>query len=132
MPSGGASQFPIPIGSQALNITTGYGMEEVANVSLNGLANGGDVSGLVYSNTPGTMYAKVIIVLQSLSPTGMNPNVQIDNGTNYYELPVDTTTSAKRLEFIDIPTSFLTSFTIFNNTGVAFAAAGNTCTVYPM
>jgi hypothetical protein len=132
MPGLGSTQSANPIGSQTINFDSGYGTEDVVGTQLNGLTSGMSISGLSYSNSVGATSVKVIITLQTITPSGMSPNVQIDNGTNYYELPVDTTTSAKRLEFIDIPTSFLASFKIFNNTGVAFAAAGNTCTVYPM
>lgn len=132
MPSGGASQNANPIGCQSINFNSNYGTQEVASVSLNSLANGGDISGLVYSNLAGRTNAKVVIILQSISPTGMNPNIQIDNGTSYYEVTVDTNSSAKRVEFVDIPATFLANFKIFNNTGVALAAGGNTCTVYPV
>jgi len=132
MGSPGASQNANPIGSQTINYDSNYGVEEVANSALNGLANGGNISGLVFNNITSAMYAKVVITLHTISPSGMSPNIQIDNGTSYYELSVDTTTSAKRVEFLSIPTSFLTSFKIYNNTGVALASGGNACTVYPM
>lgn len=131
MPTGGAAININPDGCQTINITTNWGVQEVANVSLNSLANGGNVSGLVYDNIAGATNAKVIIEIQKVTPTG-SPNIQIDDGTSYYEVSVDTTASAKRVEFNDIPASFLANFKIFNNLGVAFPASGNTCTVYPV
>ena len=131
MPTGGASININPDGCQTINITTNWGIQEVANVSLNSLANGGNVSGLIYSNIAGATNARVVIEIQKVTPTG-SPNIQIDDGTSYYEVSVDTTSSAKRVEFNDIPASFLANFKIFNNLGVAFPASGNTCTIYPV
>lgn len=131
MPTGGAAININPDGCQTINITTNWGIQEVANSSLNSLANGGNVSGLVYSNVAGATNARVVIEIQKVTPTG-SPNIQIDDGTSYYEVSVDTSTSAKRVEFNDIPASFLANFKIFNNLGVAFPASGNTCTVYPV
>lgn len=132
MPSLGATQSANPIGCQVNNINTNWGIEVVANSSLNGLADGANVSGLIYNNIASATNARIIIEIQKVTPTGMNPNIQIDNGTNYYEITVNTTNSAKRVEFVDIPASFLANFKIFNNLGVAFPASGNTCTVYPV
>lgn len=131
MPTGGASVNINPDGCQTINITTNWGVQEVANSSLNSLANGADLSGLVYDNISGATNAKVIIEIQKVTPTG-SPNIQIDDGTSYYEVSVDTSASAKRVEFNDIPASFLANFKIFNNLGVAFPASGNTCTIYPL
>lgn len=131
MPTGGAAININPDGCQTINITTNWGVQEVANSSLNSLANSGNVSGLVYSNLAGATNAKVIIEIQKVTPTG-SPNIQIDDGTSYYQVSVDTTASAKRVEFNDIPASFLANFKIFNNLGVAFPASGNTCTIYPV
>lgn len=131
MPTGGASVNINPDGCQTINITTNWGVQEVANSSLNSLANGADLSGLVYDNISGATNAKVIIEIQKVTPTG-SPNIQIDDGTSYYEVSVDTSASAKRVEFNDIPASFLANFKIFNNLGVAFPASGNTCTIYPV
>jgi hypothetical protein len=131
MPLMGSVIEILPAGSQTINITTDYGTQEVANISLDGLANGSSVSSLVYDNISGATNAKVVLIIQKVTPSG-SPNIQIDNGTSYYEVSVDTNASAKRIEFNDIPASFLASFSIINNLGVAFPASGNTCTVYPV
>lgn len=131
MGSLGATQNPTPIGSQSNNFSSSYGVQEVANTALNSLANGGNISGLVFSNITGASNAKVVITLETVTPT-IGGNIQIDNGTSYYQVDVNTTTSAKKIEFWTIPTSFLTNFKIFNNLGVALAANGNTCVVYPV
>lgn len=131
MPLMGSIIETLPTGSQSINITTDYGVQGVANISLDGLANGSSVSSLVYDNISGATNAKVVLIIQKVTPSG-SPNIQIDNGTSYYQVSVDTTSSAKRVEFNDIPASFLASFSIINNLGVAFPASGNTCTVYPV
>jgi hypothetical protein len=127
----GISEEILPDGSQTINITTDYGVQEVANVSLDGLADAASSTNLVYDNISGATNAKVVLIIQKVTPTG-TPNIRIDNGTSYYQLTVDTTASAKRVEFNDIPASFLASFTIINNLGVAFPVSGNTCTIYPV
>jgi hypothetical protein len=121
----------LPTGSVANNITTGYGIQKVADAALNSLANGSTLSGLSYENAAGATNAKVEIVLQKITPTS-GANIQLDNGTDYYEMAIDTTTSAKKLEFLDIPATFLSSFSIINNSGVALASGGNTITIYPL
>jgi hypothetical protein len=131
MPTSGASINISPTGTQTINISTDYGTEIVANSALDSLANGANISGLSYSNISGATNAKVVIIIQKISPTG-SPNIQIDDGTSYYEISIDTSTSAKRVEFNDIPASFLANFKIFNNLGVALPASGNTCTIYPV
>jgi len=131
MPSLGATIVTNPTGSGASNINTNFGVQQVADSVLNSLENRGSVSGLTYENASGATNAKVVITLQTITPTS-GANIQIDDGTNYYEMAVDTTASAKRIEFWDIPASFLASFTIINNLGVAFPVSGNTCTIYPV
>jgi hypothetical protein len=124
-------EVSLPTGSVANNITTGYGIQKVADAALNSLADGSTLSGLTYENAAGATNAKVEIILQSITP-GVGANIQLDNGTDYYEMAIDTTSSAKKLEFIDIPATFLSSFSIINNTGVALASGGNTCIIYPL
>jgi hypothetical protein len=124
-------EITLPTGSVANNITTGYGIQKVADAALNSLADGSTLSGLTYENATGATNAKVEIILQSITP-GVGANIQLDNGTDYYEMAIDTTTSAKKLEFIDIPATFLSSFSIINNTGVVLASGGNTCIIYPL
>lgn len=128
----GSSQAANPIGSQTINFNSGFGSEDVVGTKLNGLTPGMSISGLTYGNSAGATYVKVVIILQTITPSGMSPNVQIDNGTTYYELAVDTSTSAKRLEFVNIPASFVTNFSIYNNTNATFKDFGNTCVIYPM
>jgi hypothetical protein len=124
-------EISLPTGSVANNITTGYGIQKVADAALNSLADGYGVSGLSYQNAAGATNAKVEIILQKITPSA-GANIQIDDGTNFYQISIDTTSSAKKIEFLDIPATFLTNFSIINNTGVALASAGNTCVVYPL
>jgi hypothetical protein len=131
MPLEQSIEISIPAGSVANNITTGFGIQKVADAALNSLANGSTLSGLTYENAAGAINAKVEIILQKITPTA-GANIQIDNGTNFYQISIDTTSSAKKIEFLDIPATFLTNFSIINNTGVALASGGNTCVVYPL
>ncbi len=131
MPLIGSIEETIPAGSVANNITTGFGIQKVADIVLDSLADGASVSDLTYENAAGATNAKVEIILQKITP-GVGANIQIDNGTNYYQISIDTTSSAKKIEFLDIPATFLTNFSIINNTGIALASGGNTCVVYPL
>jgi RecA/RadA recombinase len=94
------------------------------------LANGASTAILIYSNEPSTTYATVVITLNKLTPTS-GATIQIISGSNGYELDVTTTSGGKVLKFINIATSFLSSFTVKNNTGVALAASGNSVVVIP-
>lgn len=119
-----------PLGSTAIDIRTTSDPYIYADTALNSLANGSSTSSITYSNPESRTYATVIIVLESITPTS-GGTVQIISGSNGYELSVSTTTGPKIVKFINIATSFLSSFTVKNNTGVAFAASGNSVVIIP-
>jgi hypothetical protein len=127
---GVVSVIDAPEGSEAIEISPVYGPYVLATSALNSLANGASTASLIYSNEPSTTYATVVITLNKLTPTS-GATIQIISGSNGYELDVTTTSGGKVLKFINIATSFLSSFTVKNNTGVALAASGNSVVVIP-
>jgi hypothetical protein len=120
-----------PPGSEAVNVTSEFGIQTLAVIELEGLANAGVVSGLAYSNPGSSTNCKVIL---SLAPLAMasTGTVSIDNGTDSYELTVPSGTSGKRIEWNTIPSTFLASFSLINNLGVAFPATGNSLIIVPL
>lgn len=122
---------PAPSGSAEGTTTPTFQPQIVAGIELNSLANDTESSALSYQNQAGTTYATVTIRLNPITPTG-TPVVQIISGSTGYELATTTTASiARELTFVDIPVSFLATFTVKNKTGVAFAASGNYVIVTP-
>jgi hypothetical protein len=120
-----------PTGSGEVAITPSFGPELLGHSNLNGLANSTESSTMVYSNSSGQTYATVDVFLNPISPTG-TPKIQLISGSTGYELTISTTASiARRVRFVDIPASFLASFSIKNNSGVAFATSGNMVVVTP-
>lgn len=118
------------LGSEAVNMLSGDGILLLDATSLNSLAHGGTSSSFSYLNPTGASNCRVIIILEKINVT-TGGGIQIDNGTNYYQLMVPTGNSSKRIEFLNIPASFLSSFVINNETGVALAASGNSITIVP-
>ena len=121
----------VPAGSGAANVVSEFGIQTLAITQLEGLANAGTVSGLAYSNPGSSTNCKVIL---SLAPLAMasTGTVSIDNGTDSYELTVPSGTSGKRIEWNTIPSTFLASFSLINNLGVAFPATGNSLIIVPL
>lgn len=95
---------------------------------LNSLADGVATANYTVSNTGSSKFVKVIIILGEFTPTG-TPTVKIQDNLNYYEMAVTTTTSKKRIEFNNIPATFVSSFQVENNTGVSFPSSGNSILV---
>ena len=94
---------------------------------LNGLANGSSVS-YTLSNTGDSPLLRLVIILGSIAPA-VGAKVIIDNGLEAYELSLSTGASVKRLEFNAIPASFVSSFTVTNNSGVVLNASSNSIVV---
>lgn len=126
---------PVPItppaGSEAVNVTSSFGIATVAVEELAGLANTTTVSGLAYSNPGGSTNCKVILNLAPLAMASTG-TIKIDNGIDSYELTVPSGTSGKKIEWNTIPSTFLASFNLTNNLGVAFAASGNSLIIVPL
>jgi hypothetical protein len=127
----GSTSVTPPDGSVAGNIVSDYGIQTMATSALDGLANSGSLSSLVYANLGSATNCKVIL---NLAPVVMasSGTVRIDDGTNFYEMTVPSGTSGKRVEWNTIPASFLASFSLINNLGVAFAATGNSLIIVPI
>lgn len=126
---------PVPItpptGSEAINVTSEFGIQTLAVIELEGLANAATVSGLAYSNPGSSTNCKVILTLAPIAMASTG-TVKIDNGTDSYELTVPSGTSGKKIEWNTIPSTFLVSFNLTNNLGVAFAASGNSLIIVPL
>lgn len=122
---------PIPTPAPAASVATDFlPATLLSTTALNSIANGGSSATLSYTNTYSATNADVIIELAPITPTG-SPQVKISDGTTEYYLDISTTYSEKNIIFADIPTSFLSSFTVKNNTGVSFASSNNFITIRP-
>jgi hypothetical protein len=127
----GVSISTAPTGSVETTINPTFGPEVVGSTALDALANSTESAALIYSNPSGKTYATVDILLNPISPTG-TPSIQIISGSTVYELAISTTASiARKARFVDIPASFLSSFTVKNLSGVALAASGNYVVITP-
>lgn len=131
MPEAGVTIETLPVGSYAADVGPGYGAQAVPSNLVDGLANGATSSPVAFANLAGATLGKVILILGSMSPIG-TPVISITNGSSQYDLPVTTTSSAKRLEWNDIPVAFLASFSIVNSTGVALPFVGNSLIIMPV
>ena len=120
-----------PPGSEAVNVVSEFGIQTLAVIELEGLADAGTVSGLAYSNPGSSTNCKVILTLAPLAMASSG-TVSIDDGTDSYELTVPSGTSGKRVEWNTIPATFLASFNLTNNLGVAFPATGNSLIILPL
>lgn len=96
---------------------------------LNGLANGAETSAIVVNNIGDSSFVKIILVLDEITPTAIAPKVVVYSGASGYSLSLSTISSAKRLEFLNIPASFVASFKVINQTGVSFPASKNSILV---
>jgi hypothetical protein len=98
---------------------------------LNSLANLAVSTVLNVPNVGTSDFVRVIIILGEITPTG-TPKIAISNMTTSYEVSVPLTTNEKRLEFNSIPSSFVSSFYVQNNTGVTLTSWGNSIIVIPL
>lgn len=120
-----------PLGSEEATINPTFGPQVLGSSNLNALANATESSAMAYSNVSGQTYATVEVLLNPISPTG-TPTIQLISGSAGYQLAISTTAGiARKVKFVDIPASFLSSFTVKNNSGVALAATGNFVVVMP-
>lgn len=122
----------LPEGSIATDVATNYAGQTLNGNVLDGLADGVSSESLSFTNLSGATNAKVIVLLQTFDPVAASPIVSITDGVSQYDLPVSGANSAKRLEWNNIPVSFLTSFAVVNSTGTTFPAAGNVIHVLPI
>lgn len=121
---------PAPDGSKVENILPTFGRVVVAGDKLNGLLNDQYSEALEYANDSGQPLATVEVVINPLTPT-VGGTIQIVSGSTAYEIGLTTETSARKLKFVDIPSSFLLSFFLVNKSGDDFPAKGNYVVVEP-
>jgi hypothetical protein len=114
-----------------IEVLTGFEAFVIDADSLNGLANTQLSSTLNVANVGASNFVRILIFLGEITPTG-TPTIVITDNTTAYELNVPTTTSEKRLVFDNIPSSFVSSFYVQNNTGVTLASWGNSIIVIPL
>jgi hypothetical protein len=96
--------------------------------ALDGLADGATSAAFTYPNVGTSRFVRVVVILGEITPTGTS-SVEIVSGLTAYTLSVSTATSEKRIEFNDIPESFVNSFSVVNKTGAPFASSGNSVVV---
>jgi len=104
---------------------------ELDGTPLNNLASGSTSSSFVVSNVGTSTLVRIDVLLGEFQPSS-GGKVIISDGTTAYELQVSTTLSEKRVEFNNIPASFVSSFTVKNSTGVTFPSYGNSIVVVPL
>ena len=98
---------------------------------LDSLANGSTSSSFVVSNVGTSTLVRIDVLLGEFQPSS-GGKVIISDGTTAYELEVSNVLSEKRVEFNNIPASFVSSFTVKNSTGVSFPSYGNSIVVVPL
>jgi hypothetical protein len=118
---------------QAIDNFSAFQEYLISETILNSLATAtqsANITGLNFGSSP---KCRVIIILGSYQPVGINPTITIDNGVNYYELSVSTTLSPKKLQFDNIPVSFFQSgFAVGNFSGATLASSGNSIFIVPL
>lgn len=100
--------------------------------ALNSLLNNSQSIAYAVTNVGNSTLVRVLIILGEITPTGATPKMLITNGTIVYELVLSSSTNEKRLEFNDIPSSFVSQFYVVNQTGGPLASSGNSIVVIPL
>jgi len=121
----------IPEGSRVEVISYGNAETFLGDAGLNNLADDASTSTITYTAPSGSSYAKIIILLGKVNVTSTG-SISLEDGVDTYELEVATGNVFRRVEFNNIPVSFIDSFSIKNNLGVALAAGGNSVTIIPL
>jgi hypothetical protein len=121
---------PAPEGSNVENILPTFGGVVVATDKLNGLLNDQYSEALQYANDSDQPLATVEVVINPITPIA-GGTIEIVSGSSAYEITLTTETSARRLKFVDIPSSFLSSFFLLNKSGDDLPAKGNYVVVEP-
>jgi hypothetical protein len=91
---------------------------------LNNIANGTQSQNIINSNLTSNHF-NVIIILNTISPSGAQPAISISNGNKTYNININNTISRKKLIFYNIEKSFVSNFYILNNSGTPFQNGGN-------
>ena len=121
---------PAPEGSTEESIQPTFGAVVVGTYQLNGLQNDQYTEALQYANDSGQPLATVEVLINPITPVA-NGTIQIVSGSTAYEIALTTETTARKLKFVDIPSSFLASFFLVNKSGDEFPAKGNYIVVEP-
>lgn len=120
--------------------STSIAATNIAGAALNSLANGSTSSIMTYDNSSNrNLYARLTLDLGSITPAAggsvtlryvgrySGTAEDITTGLESYVLPLTTTTSVKKVIFEMVRLyPFSDGFVLLNNSGVAFAASGNT------
>jgi hypothetical protein len=114
-----------------IDVLTAFEAFVIDATSLNNLANGQASSELNVSNVADSDFVRIVMLLGEITPTG-SPTIVVTNNTLGYEVTIPVTTGEKRLVFDNIPSSFVSSFYVQNNTGVTLASWGNSIIVIPL
>jgi hypothetical protein len=123
--------IPAPEGSTETQISPTFGPILVGSSILDGLTDGQTSAPMQYVNISGQALSYVEIILNPLTPVD-GGTVQLVAGSSAYEFTITATeTVARRILFVDIPSAFLSSFSVKNCSGDSFAAKGNTVIVGP-
>lgn len=96
---------------------------------LDSLSSGNATTNYTIANTGSSDYVRIILILNSFTPSAPSPAIVFNDGTNSYSVSISTTTSNKRVELNNIPASFVSSFQVENQTGTSFASYGNSILV---
>ena len=121
---------PAPEGSKEEKILPTFGRVVVGADKLNGLQKDQYSEEMQYINDSGQPLATVEVVINPITPIE-GGSIQIVSGATAYEIVLTTETTARKLKLVDIPSSFLASFSLVNKSGDDFPAKGNYVVVEP-
>lgn len=116
---------------EVIDTLTELTVYHLSTTSINSLSDASYSDTFTVSNIGTSSKVRVVLLLGSFTPQS-GATVLLSNGTIAYELSVPTTTSDKRLEFNNLPASFIASFKVQNKTGVSFSSYANSLMVIPL
>jgi hypothetical protein len=123
--------IPAPQGSMETEIAPTFGPTLVGSDVLDGLMDEQLSAPMEYFNTSGQPLSYVELVLNPIMPVEGGA-IQLVSGDSAYQFTIEGAGNvARRILFVDIPSDFLSSFSVKNCSGDSFAAKGNTVIVGP-
>jgi hypothetical protein len=128
----GLTVLTLPEGSTANNISSVLGVAPISSSTIDGLLSAASSVSISVSNSTSATNGKLIICLGAFTPVSATPKITLSDSTNTYSITITTGSSARRIEFNDIPMTFLANFTIINETGSTLPAEGNYLYVVPV
>lgn len=128
----GLTVLTLPEGSIANNISTTLGVAPISADIINGLLDAATSSAISISNSTSATNGKLIICLGSFTPASATPKITISDSTNSYSISITTGASPRRIQFNNIPMTFLANFTIINETGSTLPTQDNYLYVVPL